>query len=79
MRRIERLINLIAALLDTRHPMTAEEIRSRIAGYDQGSHDAFRRAFERDKDSLRHMGIPLELVPTDPFSEVPDGYIIPKD
>jgi proteasome accessory factor B len=79
MRRIERLINLIAALLETRHPMTAEEIRERIAGYDQASYEAFRRAFERDKDSLRQMGIPLELVPTDPFSEVADGYIIPKD
>lgn len=79
MRRIERLINLIAALLETRRPMTAEEIRDRIAGYDQESHDAFRRAFERDKDSLRQMGIPLELVPTDPFSDVPDGYTIPKD
>lgn len=78
-RRIERLINLIAALLETRRPMTAEEIRERIAGYDQSSHQAFRRTFERDKESLRALGIPLELVPTDPFSDVPDGYIIPKD
>ena len=78
MRRIERLINLIAALLEASRPMTAEEIRARIAGYDQPTHEAFRRAFERDKESLRAMGIPLEVVPTDPYAEQADGYIITK-
>ena len=77
MRRIERLINLIAALLDTSRPMSADEIRHSIAGYDQPNHDAFRRSFERDKDALRQMGIPLEVVPV-PGQDV-DGYIIPKD
>src|SRR5918999_6199852 len=79
MQRIERLLNLIAALLDSARPMTAEEIRQRIAGYDQPNHEAFRRAFERDKEALRNMGIPLEVVPTDPFADQADGYIIPKD
>lgn len=79
MRRIERLINLIAALLESDRPMTAEEIHDRIAGYgDEPTLDAFRRAFERDKDALRGLGIPLELVPTDPFSDQADGYIISK-
>lgn len=79
MRRIERLINLIAALLETDRPLTAEEIRESIAGYeDSPSIDAFRRAFERDKQALRSMGIPLELRQTDPFSDQLDGYIIPK-
>ena len=78
MRRIERLINLIAALLEARRPMTAEEIRERIAGYDQATFEAFRRAFERDKEALRAMGIPLEVVATDPFADQADGYIIPK-
>lgn len=78
MRRIERLINLIAALLEADRPMTAEEIRSGIAGYDQPNIDAFRRAFERDKEALRAMGIPLELRKTDPFAESADGYTIPK-
>ncbi|MGH2819833.1 MAG: helix-turn-helix transcriptional regulator [Actinomycetota bacterium] len=79
MRRIERLINLIAALLETRTPMTAEQVRTEIAGYDRGSFDAFRRTFERDKEALRAMGIPLEVVPTDPFAEQADGYIISKE
>ena len=77
MRRIERLINLIAALLDTDRPMSADDIRRSIAGYDQPNHEAFRRSFERDKDSLRSMGIPLEVTPV-PGGDV-DGYIIPKD
>ncbi|HYN37197.1 MAG TPA: WYL domain-containing protein, partial [Actinomycetota bacterium] len=79
MRRIERLINLIAALLETDRPMTAEDIRLQIAGYDQDTPDAFRRAFERDKEALRAMGIPLEVTQSDLFSEQADGYVIPKE
>jgi proteasome accessory factor B len=79
MRRIERLINLIAALLETPRPLTAEEIREQISGYDQPNDEAFRRAFERDKEALRAMGIPVELRKSDPFAEVGDAYIIPKD
>jgi proteasome accessory factor B len=80
MRRIERLVNLIAALLETRRPMTAADIRSRIAGYDQDNHEAFRRAFERDKEALRAMGIPVELHRLDEaLGEAAEGYIIPKE
>ena len=79
MRRIERLINLIAALLETRRPLTAEEIRERIAGYDQPNQEAFRRAFERDKEALRAMGVPVELRSTGVAGLDADGYIIPKD
>ncbi|HYI44609.1 MAG TPA: WYL domain-containing protein [Actinomycetota bacterium] len=79
MRRIERLINLIAALLETAQPLTSSQIRERIAGYDQESQDAFRRAFERDKESLRAIGIPLELREMGPYGDEPEGYIIPKE
>jgi proteasome accessory factor B len=79
MRRIERLINLIAALLETAQPLTSREIRERIAGYDQTSAEAFRRAFERDKEALRAMGIPLELREMGPYGDEPEGYIIPKE
>ena len=78
MRRIERLINLIIALLETREPMTAQQIREEVAGYDQESHVAFRRAFERDKEALRNMGIPVEVRERDAFGAEPEGYIIPK-
>ncbi len=74
MRRIERLINLIAALLDSRRPMTAAEIRTRIAGYQTDNVEAFRRSFERDKAELREMGIPIEVVKDE---DDVDAYIIP--
>jgi proteasome accessory factor B len=78
MRRIERLINLIAALLEAPTPMTADDIRARIAGYEQDSRDAFRRTFERDKEALRAMGIPIETTQMDPLGVDTEGYIIPK-
>lgn len=79
MRRIERLINLIAALLEAETPMTAEQIRERISGYDSAdTHEAFRRAFERDKADLKQMGIPVETRQLDSFGDTPPGYIIPK-
>ena len=79
MKRIERLINLIAALLDAPRPMTAEDIREQIAGYDQEDKENFRRAFERDKKELRDLGIPIETVETSEWGDEPEGYIIPKD
>lgn len=81
MRRIERLINLIAALLDAERPMSAQEIREKIGGYgDEPNFEAFRRAFERDKEALRAMGIPVEAVASDRFAdERLDAYIISKD
>jgi proteasome accessory factor B len=79
MRRIERLINLVAALLETSRPMTADDIRHNIAGYDEPPNfEAFRRTFERDKESLRAIGIPLDVVTTDAWDDTLDGYIIPK-
>ena len=79
MRRIERLINLIAALLESPRPLAADVIRENIAGYGGTSLQAFRRNFERDKETLRAMGIPLELRPVDPWGVDPDGYTIPKE
>src|SRR5205823_2381508 len=77
-RKAERLLNLVAMLLETSRPVTAQQIRETIPGYDQDSWEAFKRMFERDKDELREMGIPVELAPTDPW-EVEEGYRIPKD
>jgi proteasome accessory factor B len=75
---IERILNLLAFLLTVGRPVTAEEIRFTVKGYDQPSDEAFRRTFERDKDLLRSLGIPLELEPTDVW-EVEVGYVIPSE
>lgn len=73
---VERLINLLACLLDADRPVTAAEIRANVAGYGQPSDQAFHRMFERDKDSLRRLGISLDLQATDVW-EVEWGYVIP--
>ena len=75
---IERMLNLLAFLLTVDRPVTAEEIRETIAGYDRDNDEAFHRMFERDKDLLRSLGIPLELRFTDSW-EVEQGYVVVKD
>lgn len=56
----ERAMNLVIALTHTPHRMTRAEIRSRVNGYaDAPNDDAFERMFERDKDMLRDLGIPV--------------------
>ena len=60
-RRTERLLNLVICLLHTRSYLTADRIREMVAGYDEAPTDeAFKRMFERDKEDLRDLGIPLE-------------------
>ncbi len=73
---VERILNLLAFLLTAERPVTAHEIRTTVAGYDQSSDDAWRRMFERDKELLRNLGIPLELRATDAW-EVEHGYVVP--
>ncbi len=75
---IERMLNLLAFLLTADRPVTAEEIRHTVAGYDTEADEAFRRMFERDKDLLRSLGVPLRLEATDAW-EVEHGYVIPPD
>lgn len=60
---VERLLNLLAFLLTVGRPVSADEIRQTVAGYDSDADEAFRRMFERDKVLLRKMGIPMETVP----------------
>jgi predicted DNA-binding transcriptional regulator YafY len=60
MDKLERLIDLIALLLDTRRPLSATELRAKLPGYDDQSDEAFHRMFERDKAELRELGFTLE-------------------
>lgn len=77
--KLERLLNLTVALLHTPRPLTKDEVRERIPGAYPEDEAAFHRAFERDKDDLRVLGIPLvtqEVAGTDPPVL---GYRIPAD
>lgn len=77
--KAERLITLMNALLGAPRAITARDLRSRVAGYPEDD-DSFKRAFERDKDELRDMGVPL-LVEAVPGTDPPIlGYrILPAD
>ena len=78
MHPLERLLNLVALLLETGRPLTFEEIRGALQAYGQQDKASAKRQFERDKDTLRNIGIPVEAVPTDAW-EVEEGYRIPKE
>ncbi|MBA2325802.1 MAG: WYL domain-containing protein [Actinobacteria bacterium] len=81
--RLERLTNLVATLLDTRRPLPLEELVDLVPGYppDKAS---YRRQFERDKDTLRGIGIPVQTEAIDALGpEVgyrihPDEYYLPQ-
>jgi proteasome accessory factor B len=77
--KVERLMNLVIALLSTRTYIPAERIRRVVAGYaDCPTDDAFSRMFERDKYELRDLGIPLETGPVSRFDSA-EGYRIKHD
>jgi len=62
----ERLFNLTCALLYTRNGLTKNEILRSVPGYeneyvDGGDNSSLERKFERDKSSLIHNGIQLEV------------------
>lgn len=80
--KTERLANLVAALLETRRGMTADEIRHVVVGYggDDTSKATFRRAFERDKTTLRELGVPI-VTEQRPWTDDPNdvAYRIPPE
>jgi proteasome accessory factor B len=78
MHPLERLLKLVILLLDTSRPLTFSDIRDKLPAYAQEDVSAAKRMFERDKDVLRELGIPVELAPTDVW-DVEEGYLIPKD
>jgi proteasome accessory factor B len=79
-RRTERLLNLVICLLHTRAYLTADRIRELVAGYDEApSDDAFKRMFERDKEDLRDLGIPLETGTTTAWDDEVGYRITQRD
>lgn len=61
----ERLFSLVLALLATETGLTKNEILSTVQGYRQryllgGNNTTLERQFERDKDDIRELGVPLE-------------------
>ncbi|MFJ8893761.1 helix-turn-helix transcriptional regulator [Leifsonia sp. NPDC102414] len=81
----ERLFSLVLALLATETGLTKNEILSTVQGYRQryvghGDNSSLERQFERDKDDIRELGVPLETVesPGDSGNNQLLRYRIPK-
>ena len=81
----ERLFSLVLALLATEGGLSKAEILSTVQGYRQrytvgGDNASLDRQFERDKDDIRELGIPLETIEPldDPGSNHNLRYLIPK-
>ncbi|WP_328296110.1 WYL domain-containing protein [Kineococcus sp. NBC_00420] len=79
-RRTERLLNLVIALSATRRWLTKEQIRTAVPQYaDCATTVAFERMFERDKEDLRELGVPLDTGGEDPLFEDEAGYRIDRE
>ncbi len=75
-RKTERLLSLVVCLLSAGRFLTATQIRAAVPGYPD-TFDAFKRMFERDKDELRELGIPLETG-TNSSADDETGYRISR-
>jgi proteasome accessory factor B len=71
------MLNLLFVLLNSKVPLTREQIRDRVPGYGE-SNEAFERMFERDKAALRELAIPVETKPVDLFHDDVLGYRIDR-
>ena len=81
----ERLFSLVLALLATESGLTKNEILSTVQGYRQkyragGDNANLERQFERDKDDIRDLGVPLETIdsPGDAGNNQTLRYRIPR-
>jgi proteasome accessory factor B len=81
----ERLLSLTVALMAHRYGLTKEQILSSVSGYREAraegrSSDALEKMFERDKDALRDLGVPIHTVGdhADPDDLREARYLIPK-
>ena len=79
-RRTERLLNLVICLLATRKWLTKEQIRLAVPQYaDCDSTEAFDRMFERDKEDLRDLGVPVVTGSDARWFDDETGYRIDRD
>lgn len=77
-RKSERILNLTICLLSARRFLTREHIREAVEGYAGLSDAAFERMFERDKEELRELGVPVETGSQSSYFGDELGYRIPR-
>ncbi|SDT15024.1 helix-turn-helix transcriptional regulator [Microlunatus soli] len=77
-RKTERILNLTICLLVTRNYLPKSRIREIVEGYHDLTDQAFERTFERDKEELRRLGIPLQVGSFDAMFDDEPGYRIER-
>lgn len=77
-RKSERILNLTICLLAAGRYLSREQIRAAVEGYAGLSDAAFERTFERDKDELRRLGVPVETGSNSEYFTDDVGYRIPR-
>ncbi len=75
---VERVLNLLIYLLESPNPVTANDVRNTVHGYADQTDEAFHRMFERDKQVLRRLGVPIKLEAMDAW-EIEEGYTVDPD
>lgn len=79
MQKSERLLNLLILLLVQERYIGKQRIRESIAEYADHGDEAFERMFERDKEELRALGVPIEVGTVDAMFDDEPGYRIRED
>ena len=74
--KAERLMNLTICLLSTKRFVSKAEIRTTVQAYQDSTDSSFERMFERDKDELRALGVPIEHGSNDAYFDDEHGYRI---
>ena len=77
-RKSERLLNLLITLLVSRTYVGKARIREVIEDYRTAGDDAFEKMFERDKEELRSLGVPIEVGYVDRAFEDEPGYRVER-
>ena len=75
--KTERLLNLLIMLLVQRHYVSKERIRGIL--YPGMGDEAFEKKFERDKEDLRSIGVPIEVGQMDRYFDDEPGYRVRAD
>ena len=85
--KVQRWLDIIAYLVGRRLPVSADELMRAVPAYADGwasddttRHESVRRSFERDKDELRKLGIPIRTVTYNRADQpdVQEGYVIER-
>ncbi|MEP7090431.1 MAG: WYL domain-containing protein [Nocardioidaceae bacterium] len=77
-RKSERLLNLMITLLVSRTYVSKARLREVVEPYREAGDEAFEKMFERDKEELRSLGIPIEVGYVDQGFEDEPGYRIER-